>query len=406
MKIVVVALTVASLTTSCVDSDPESLSSGEQEVGVKPGHCPDPGDCSVANGGGIYTEEGGHIGVVTSGLDFMVARFVNSVDATTGPYVAWEGRAEKLPGGPGHYGPQGGAILYAQYGIGDGVTPQYNVTHVDETGTVPVFTLVSASDPAHPFTVTNDQLYNLRLIITTPIAFSFFRSTIFFSRPNKPSPEYTTVYNSSDRAYKYALYWYEGEDPLSHGAPVSFCQGKDDGSGTRAPDFAVFQRGIDVDPLTARTNFHAPNTVTLSCSLGAISTAYVWGYPYRTTTTPGGVLFESVMHMKRASYCGDVTTYTQSGTRILMYDGVIHSNPQITTDNAEAIWGRAADGKTRALCVTHARERHPELLYPPVGGQAFTGQCFPDDGTAPFVIPQCPHGSFPGAVVADTTNLR
>lgn len=383
--------------TGCLEEPTESLGNEVQEIGVKPGHCPDPGDCSVANGPGIYTEEGGHMGVVSDGYDFMIARFINSSDEL-GPYVRWTGRSELLSHG---YGVQSGVIRYALYDTGSVLT-QFKVTRIAETTMAPEFTLKSMTDSTAPaIVVTGADLYRLRLVVTTPVGYFIHTTTLMFSAANKPTPDYLAGY-SGNKVFRYALYWYPGADPVDHDEPLSFCQRAPNAAGSRTPDYTVFQGGIDVDPLNANTRFDESATVTLSCAEGAIATATVWGYPYHHTTPAGEVLFEAAMHLKRASYCGDVTTYTTGGTSIYLYDGVIHADHPITPVQAEAVWGVAPDGNVRALCVNPTHERRPGLLYPPnPEGLAFTGECFPDDGTPSFTIPRCKGTSYPTAVMMD-----
>jgi hypothetical protein len=357
------------------------------------------------NGGGIYTEENGHQGV--SEYEFVVARFINEVDETGAPFVEWEGRSQVVGG----YGTNSGGIQYAAYGSGDGETPHYNVTHVSETGTVPTFTLVSATDPTHPFLVTGDQLYNLRLVLTTNYARAYFQSTLFF-KPLPPDLQTVPIYGTTRSFHRYALYGYFGTDPLNIPNAVSYCQRAlpaGTTSGARADDYVVFQQGIAVDLLTAKTTFGQDQTVTMSCSGGAIATAMMWGYPYLGVGKQGETIFEAAMHMKRASYCGDVTTYTQAGTKIAIDDIVpIHSEPRITNTNVEARWGRWPDGHVGALCVNPSRERHPGLLYPLTGsGLPFEGWCYPDDGSAAFQIPVCTVIGRPTqTVMSDSPNLR
>lgn len=370
---------------------------------VPPGHCPDPTDCLVLNGGGIYAEENGHLGMGSD--EYVIARFVNKVDANGAPYVAWEGRSRVVGGG---YGSNGGAILYAQYVGADGQTLQYNVTHVAEASSVPTFTLVSASDPAHPFNVSGDQLFNLSIIVSANIARSAFIEVLFF-KPIPANVATATIYGTSQVQHRYGLFYYDGSSPDGSLTAVSYCQRAPQADGTRQDDYAVFQQGIAVDPLTAKTTFNQDQTVTVSCSGGAIATAAVWGYPYQTANRTLETAFQAAMHMKRASYCGDETSYTQAGTPIAIDDIIpIRSDSRITNANVEARWGRWPDGHIGALCVTPSRERHPGLLYPPTGyGLAFEGWCYPDDGAPAFQIPACPAtGAPPATVISDSANLR
>jgi len=390
---------------ACLASPQEDLGSTTQVVAVTPGHCPDPTDCSVLNGGGIYTEENGHLGIGSD--EYVIARFVNEVDDTGTPFVAWEGRSRIVGGG---YGTNGGAILYAQYTPAGGEPINYNVTHATEIDTVPIFTLRSATNSSDVFNVTGDQLYNLTLVLkTTNGERAFFTSTLFF-KPISPVLATVPISGTARSFQRYALFYYDGE---TDGIPTAFSYCKrapaiNQPDGPRDDDYAVFQHGIDVDPLTGKTSF-GRDSLTISCSGGAIATVMMWGYPYQGLTKTTETVFEAAIHMKRASYCGDVTSYTQAGTRIFIDDIVpIHSEPRITNTNVEARWGRWPDGHVGALCVNPTRERHPGLLYPPTGaGLPFEGWCHPDDGSPDFQIPVCAVVGKPKpTVMSDSANLR
>src|SRR3569833_1807437 len=103
---------------ACLASPQEDLGSTTQVVAVTPGHCPDPTDCSVLNGGGIYTEENGHLGIGSD--EYVITRFVNEVDDTGTPFVAWEGRSRGGGGGGGAGGGAGRDARGAPAGGGPG----------------------------------------------------------------------------------------------------------------------------------------------------------------------------------------------------------------------------------------------------------------------------------------------
>jgi hypothetical protein len=68
--LVVVTLTVVGCVTEELDT-----SEASQQIGKGVGTCPDPFDCTLSNGGGVYTEELGNIGLGTD--NYMIGRFVN-----------------------------------------------------------------------------------------------------------------------------------------------------------------------------------------------------------------------------------------------------------------------------------------------------------------------------------------
>ena len=85
-----------------------------------------------------------------------------------------------------------------------------------------------------------------------------------------------------------------------------------------ADDNVVFQQGIIVNALDGGHD-RDDAYVTLSCQLGAIARARLWGYAYRGTQSQADI-FETVMHMKRASYCGDASFYTRRATEFFIKD--------------------------------------------------------------------------------------
>jgi len=390
MKSLVVVVVVSSI-LGCLDASEEPLTSREQEIGVKPGHCPDPTDCSVANGGGLYAEQGGHIGAPVIGADVMVARFINVIDSNGVPSVVWEGRSN-LGSSTGNYGDSGSGVAYAQFGT---ATPTYHVLSIAENFTQPVITLSASDDGSNPFTVTGAQLLDLRLIVSAPWHLLTFPVTLYFASEGPTAAVYKDPLHPQHR---YSMFIDEGGP-----TPVPFCK-----LASAQPDYVVFQQGISVDTLTGKTTFDREDTVTISCSTGAIAKVHAWGYQYRNIPTNYQTLFEAAIHMKRASYCGDITTYTVAGTNISIDDVAgIRQSSFVTNATVEARWGRASDGKVRALCVNTTKLRRPGLKYPPTStGLPFLGDCYPDDGSAPFSLKECGTLTPSGTVVSDALSLK
>src|SRR5664279_4072686 len=67
-----IGLVVVALTIGCAT---EELDTSEATQALKVGTCPDPTDCTLNNGGGVYTEELGTIGLDPD--HYMIGRFVN-----------------------------------------------------------------------------------------------------------------------------------------------------------------------------------------------------------------------------------------------------------------------------------------------------------------------------------------
>ena len=95
------------------------------------------------------------------------------------------------------------------------------------------------------------------------------------------------------------------------GTPQSYCRRA---NGTE--DQVVFQQGIAVNAINAAVHRNAA-FVTLACRYGGPPTVRLWGYPYRSGDTD---YFDAGLHMKRASYCGDASYFTQPETLLLVGD--------------------------------------------------------------------------------------
>jgi ADYC domain-containing protein len=124
---------------------------------------------------------------------------------------------------------------------------------------------------------------------------------------------------------------------------------------SNAADTVLFQQGIDVDVVNADVLDRGSSYVTLSCRKGAIASGRSWGYGYRDTGTNDIALFDAALHMKRASYCGDVAYYTSAGTQIYIWDAdSINTSSKANPANLydiEAVWDTT--GTTGALCVNY-----------------------------------------------------
>jgi len=123
-----------------------------------------------------------------------------------------------------------------------------------------------------------------------------------------------------------------------------------------AADKVVFQEGMAVDPNNAAVtrDLATAGFTTLSCRKGAMATVHWWGYPYRVGADT--FFFDSGLHMKRASYCGDDNHYTISGTQILIHDSAGINAEPIT--HVEAFWNQKG-----AICVNMAYRRYLNTTF-------------------------------------------
>jgi hypothetical protein len=102
----------------------------------------------------------------------------------------------------------------------------------------------------------------------------------------------------------------------------------------RFDDYVVFQENIDVDPPTGQVTA-APGHMTVSCRGGAMANVFSWGYDHNSDLWH----FGAAIQMKRASYCGDGTFYTVSGTNIHIQDEEGAEEDPVTDSGVEAFWG-------------------------------------------------------------------
>lgn len=356
-------MVVVALTVGCAT---EALDTSEtnQAAGVKGGGtCPDPTDCTLNNGGGVYTEELGTIGL---DLDqYMIGRFVN------GQYggVEVEGRGYNPSTGNfyGHPAELAHAIYNGQ---------AYAVESITEWLTLPTVTLYGLPP------LTGPQIAGLSLVFkvdggtwTLTFTESLPDDPGFNSAKLNPLKEFHAMWNAGDG--------YNSSDAKEYctRAPVNGNPGE--------MDPVVFQQGIDVNPITA-VMAQNNSVVTLSCRHGSLATVRWWGYSYRDPNTAD--LFEAAMHMKRASYCGDDTFYTRRNTQILIRDSSNIMQDPLDPIEFEARWGRPSAGSPiRALCVNKFWRRRPGVNFPPdSSGVKFNGDCLsPVTGQVLFTIPEC-----------------
>jgi ADYC domain len=352
-----IGLVVVALTVGCAT---EALETSETDQALK--QCPDPDDCTVSNGGGVYTQEMGTVGIGPN--HYMMARFVNTANG-----VSIEGRGYKPQ--TGNYYGHPASIYYAM--LNNNPSVKYQVVSVIESLTTPKFTL---SGPNGPITRTGTQILDLQLVIFVDdnlwtLSFADHTSEALQNDPNTFVQEFHAMWNQGEgisNPHEYCL-----QAPVNQIAAV---------------DPVVFQQGILVNPITAvmaRDNDY----VTLSCRHGAIATVRWWGYMYRGDA-PSAVTFEAAMHMKRASYCGDETFFTRRNTPIMILDSKSIQTDPVTSSNVEAVWGQAASGPIRATCVNLANLRHPNANYPAdPSGNPFDGNCYDNQNQFLFTIPAC-----------------
>ena len=371
MKLHVGLVVVAVSTIGC---GVDELDTGATEQQATRAICPDPEECTLSNGGGVYTQEVGnaHIGP----NDLMLTHFINQ----PGGGVTLEGR--EFDAVNGAYFKQTTDWVGARY-----LGVSYSLFGVYESATVPQFRLLRTNGT--PFNVTGNQILDLELIVEIKPAFWTISFKVgqnhgqdIHGNPDGqllpgPGSQHVTV-NAFD------MFWNPGQtraqtpQPYCHLAPKLV-------TNPPAPetDPVVFQQGIVVNAVNAVMT-PMNNYVTLSCLHGALATVAWWGYDDHTQPE----LFEAAMHMKRASYCGDDSFYTRRNTTIMIRDTVGNlDNSLFDPLNFEASWGRPpSGGPIRALCYTPNKERRPNALYPPHLGADFNGQC----ANAPDILPCAP----------------
>ena len=325
--------------------DDTGVAQANLAVGTGKNRCPDPStDCTVLNGPGVYTDEGGFAGL--GGDMYMITHFINVAgggvqfegiyyDATQQGYLPSKNR---------------GSVVDALY---QGVS--YSVVSLSEKATVPSW-LLQDDDTGAQINVGGSQLVGLQLGVETGSAADKGLSIKFTAGDvdnthNLPVEYFNMVWIRNGKSYQYCIHNDE----------------------TWSSDQVVFQGSIAVDPNTAKVTRDdtSANMVTLSCRGGAIATVHSWGYGYRTGYDPQ--FFDAGLQMKRDSYCADGSFYTLPGTAIQIDDslGVNTTAPHYV----EAFWSPQG-----ALCVDMKHRRHPEL--------GFTGKC---NGVA---LPLC-DGKYP-----------
>lgn len=315
--------------------------------------CPDRPDCGDPNGTGVYFQEGGRAAM--DPIELMIVQFVNvgaSVDVVgryrtdTGVWEFTRGHVE--------------GVLVAG--------AQRQVLSMRASGTIPTWTITQPSAPGF-VDVTDTGLLNLRLVLSFPISNSARLYTFWLSAH---SIEVTTPSGPAGvprNLYKYQAVYQPIQSvnpPVPIGPVKGYCV-----DANKQLDPVVFQEGITVHPVYGSVSrASSANVVTLSCRKGAIATVFSWGYPY--LGIPGNTFyFDSGIHMKRASYCGNAAAYTENGVQIWFRDDKGINN--LSGPVLEAWWT-----PTRALCLGTPRR--------PAIAAAFPGSC---PLLAPSAMPSC-----------------
>ncbi len=343
MREVIGSAVVAALLSGCSPMAPEDVAGVEQAATIGGGktRCPDPAtDCTVSNGAGVYTDENGAAGFGASQI--MITHFINNSWGVTFEARYFD-NAQQL----WLMLPEQGDVLYADFNGATGL----EVNSITESSTVPTWTMTDDSGN----TITTDSPADfLSLILHVTVA-----------DPNGGPKEYDLGFNGTGvfsanqlNVRKFNMLW------RIDGANEPWNQYCTDANGIK--DQVVFQQTIAVNPASAVVTRNATTAsyVTLSCLLGAPAKVHSWGYPYRPGYA-GNVLFDGGLHMKRASYCGDSSFYTKTGTNIAIKDSMgIESDPMSTV---EAFWGH-----DRAICYVPGNERHHSIRFQ---NALFNGTC-------------------------------
>lgn len=137
----------------------------------------------------------------------------------------------------------------------------------------------------------------------------------------------------------------------------SYCRGSE-GESQRA----VFYQGAQWNPLDGSRQ-DGSSLVTMTCESGSVARCMSWGYrPWGSAQQSDGQSIsllnhmQACIHMKRASYCGDSSTYTVDGTHLFVNDQLSPQINQGSLDRIEAQWSPSG-----ATCLSN--RRHPELLF-------------------------------------------
>jgi ADYC domain-containing protein len=342
------------------EDEPSDAGSGTSEPPGDAGgtdgleNCADPPKCTGPNGTGIYAAEGGFAGITalvtvmtSAGIPtrvpraIMITHFINnssSPDDANAKVTFAYGYFDPLSRHWTSISNNGGQVEFADYQL----QKHLDVTWVREADTASTWMLRDSATNATTI-VTDTQLLGLALHISFPVpGAGLVHAVLDFSAA------YTLVpakhFKNAVRVYN--MRWRYEPNSL----PQQYCHGPNN-----QPDTAVFQQGIYVDPMTGTVSHQSTaNFVTLSCSLGAPTIVYAWGYPYQSNFDT--FYFDAGIHMKRASYCGDENYYTVTPTQIQIKDdkGIQDETPT----NLEARWDRHG-----AICVNLNNLRHPELKF-------------------------------------------
>jgi hypothetical protein len=288
--------------------------------------CPDPNtDCTVSNGAGVYTEEDGFAGIGTP--QYMITHFINNA----GGGVSLQARYYEAASGTWQV--TGGSVYYANYGTKKTLT----VLSVSESLTNPSWTIYDASTSS-TITVTDADLLNLQIVVAIDKLYTL-------------DWDAATTEAMKATIHKYNMRW-----RLTGSLSANqYCFRADS-----TKDFVVFQQGIDVNPVSAKVarSSTIDSYVTLSCRYGAIATARMWGYPYRTPSNTW--FYDAALQMKRASYCADGNYYTHANTKIAIWDSAGENTDPMTRAQIEAWW--TPNGAT---CIGPLRH----------SAMGFTGSC-------------------------------
>lgn len=326
----------------------------------------DPDMCGPSgNGNGVYAEENGSVGIGAN--DFLITHFINHpVDANDPLHgVTLAGRYHDPNAG---WVVSTGRILQARYdGVPSSLPPvtPYSVYSVGETYTVPTWKLGSTGS----ISVTDDNIENLEVDLDLDDGTDTRYYTLRFKNYHREALKVgVQAANASWRVYK------------TNDSFTAYCRRSALGGGTIDP--GVFQQGIAINAVNAGVIRNSA-FVTMSCLHGGPATVRMWGYTYRGTSARPD-LFDAALLMKRASYCGDASYYTEAGTLIFMNDDGPINQDAVSVTEMEAQWG--PDGAT---CVNMTKRRHPGLVYPTIGnGAEFNGWChgvqLPPCTTAPY----------------------
>jgi hypothetical protein len=310
--------------------------------------CPDPTDCALTNGTGIYYREGATAGM--SARTWLPAPTIQTTLIThfinTGSKVLVGGYYNRIAGGS--WAPTGSQAAVA---TADYQGKSYQVRALSEKGTFPTWTLFDPSTNQIVQVGGGEMVGALTLHLENlPTA----GEMLTFASQDLDA-------NGSKEVFKYDMQWRLN----ANDAGISYCSmvnGK--------PDEVVFQQGIYVDPVTGAVTRDETTAgfVTLSCRNGAPATAYYWGYDY--LGEGADKYFDAAIQMKRASYCADEHYYTKNGTYIMIDDSAgILQESKSQVEVLESYWTPKG-----ATCLD--ARRHPEMGF---------------DGTCNGVkLPKCP----------------